>query len=116
MLVGRGRMGKRSRAVANRRGGESPQEAPQGAPGRPERPGGGREGAQPPVGRPPAQQAAAVSAVRSLRAAQRRRLAADRDIVRSVAALRAAGASWHVVGQALGLTAEGARKRYGGKR
>jgi hypothetical protein len=56
---------------------------------------------------------AARAALSALRAAQRRHLAAEREVRVAVDRLRATGASWHQVGQAVGVTAEGARKRYG---
>ena len=109
------RVGKRSRKVAERRtlgsdgeprarAPERPLVAPRESPGLP----GGAAGA----GGRPAGGAALQEALRALRGAQRRRVAADRDLGLAVRAMRRAGASWHVVGQAVGMTAEGARKRF----
>ncbi len=44
----------------------------------------------------------------------RRRQRLDADIAAEVRRLRAAGASWTVIGAALGISRQGARQRYGG--
>ena len=44
----------------------------------------------------------------------RRRQRLDADIAAEVARLRVAGVSWTVIGQALGISRQGARQRYAG--
>lgn len=44
----------------------------------------------------------------------RRRRRLDDDIAAEVARLRAAGVSWTIIGQALGISRQGARQRYAG--
>ena len=46
----------------------------------------------------------------------RRRQRLDADIVAEVARLRTAGVSWTVIGQALGISRQGARQRFAGTR
>lgn len=69
-----------------------------------------------PADRVDEEEADPVAALTGLRAVRRRveaNAAADeRRLVESVAAARNAGASWHEVALVLGVTAEGARKRY----
>lgn len=62
--------------------------------------------------RPSGEPGGRAEALEALREAARRHAVAGAEVENAVAALRATGASWHVVGQALGLTAEGARRRY----
>ena len=82
--------------------------APGGVPGGPP---GADEAPQAPE-RPQGEPGGRAAAVEAVREAARRHEAAGVELVSAVAALRATGASWHVVGQALDLTAEGARRRY----
>lgn len=51
--------------------------------------------------------------VRAITAAVQRREDAEVDIAAHVAAAREAGFSWGVIGEALGITRQGALKRYG---
>lgn len=46
----------------------------------------------------------------------RRRQRLDADIAAEVARLRTAGVSWTVIGQAFGISRQGARQRYAGTR
>ena len=48
--------------------------------------------------------------------AARARAAADAQLVEHVRSARGLGVSWHQIGLAVGMTGEGARKRYGGGR
>ncbi|NHN56235.1 hypothetical protein G9U51_10660 [Calidifontibacter sp. DB0510] len=54
--------------------------------------------------------------IRAITAAVDRRQRVETEIAEHVAAARAAGFSWAVIGEALGVTRQGALKRYGANR